>query len=41
MNFPETMGTIGAGGANNLVQSNYIRDKGLGMGQYIPRIVSR
>lgn len=30
----------GAGGANNLVQSNYIRDKGLGMGQRIPRIVS-
>ena len=30
----------GAGGANNLVQSNYIRDKGLGMGAYIPRIVS-
>ncbi len=30
----------GAGGANNLVQSNYIRDKGLGMGAYIPKIVS-
>ncbi|MQA04229.1 MAG: hypothetical protein GEV07_16380 [Streptosporangiales bacterium] len=30
----------GAGGANNLVQSNYIRDKGMGMGQHIPRIVS-
>ncbi|WP_199431986.1 Nramp family divalent metal transporter [Qaidamihabitans albus] len=30
----------GAGGANNLVQSNYIRDKGMGMGQRIPRIVS-
>src|SRR4028118_2426758 len=30
----------GAGGANNLVQSNYIRDKGLGIGAYIPRIVS-
>jgi NADH:ubiquinone oxidoreductase subunit 6 (subunit J) len=30
----------GAGGANNLVQSNWIRDKGYGMGQYIPRIVS-
>ncbi len=30
----------GAGGAINLVQSNYIRDKGFGMGQYIPRIVS-
>ena len=30
----------GAGGAINLVQSNYIRDKGFGMGAYIPRIVS-
>ena len=30
----------GAGGANNLTQSNYIRDKGMGMGQHIPRIVS-
>ena len=30
----------GAGGAINLVQSNYIRDKGFGMGYYIPRIVS-
>lgn len=30
----------GAGGANNLVQSNYIRDKGLGMGINIPNIVS-
>jgi hypothetical protein len=30
----------GAGGCNNLVQSNYIRDKGLGMGILIPRIVS-
>jgi hypothetical protein len=30
----------GAGGANNLVQSNYIRDKGMGMGQRIPHIVS-
>jgi hypothetical protein len=30
----------GAGGANNLVQSNYIRDKGMGMGILIPRIVS-
>jgi hypothetical protein len=30
----------GAGGALNLVQSNYIRDKGFGMGYYIPRIVS-
>jgi hypothetical protein len=30
----------GAGGCNNLVQSNYIRDKGMGMGQRIPNIVS-
>jgi hypothetical protein len=30
----------GAGGANNLVQSNWIRDKGFGMGGYVPRIVS-
>ena len=30
----------GAGGANNLVQSNYIRDKQMGMGERIPRIVS-
>jgi hypothetical protein len=30
----------GAGGCNNLSQSNYIRDKGLGMGILIPRIVS-
>ena len=29
-----------AGGRLNLVQSNYIRDKGFGMGYYIPRIVS-
>ena len=30
----------GAGGVNNLAQSNWIRDKGFGMGIYIPRIVS-
>jgi hypothetical protein len=30
----------GAGGANNLVQSNYVRDKGLAMGANIPNIVS-
>lgn len=37
------MGAIvfaGAGGANNLVQSNYLRDKGMGMGIHIPNIVS-
>jgi hypothetical protein len=31
---------VGAGGVNNLAQSNWIRDKGFGMGVYIPRIVS-
>jgi hypothetical protein len=30
----------GAGGANNLCQSNYVRDKGMGMGLHIPNIVS-
>jgi hypothetical protein len=30
----------GAGGGQNLVQSNWIRDKGFGMGQYVPRLVS-
>jgi hypothetical protein len=30
----------GAGGCLNLAQSNYIRDKGFGMGTYIPRITS-
>jgi hypothetical protein len=30
----------GAGGVNNLAQSNWMRDKGFGMGVYIPRIVS-
>jgi hypothetical protein len=30
----------GAGGANNLVQSNWIREKGFGMGAYAPRIES-
>jgi hypothetical protein len=30
----------GAGGTNNLVQSNWIRDKGFGMGRHAPRIVS-
>jgi hypothetical protein len=50
--FPGTLSTVGAatllgaiafagaGGANNLVESNYIRDKGLGMGARIPNIVS-
>ncbi len=30
----------GAGGGQNLCQSNYIRDKGFGMGRYVPRLVS-
>ena len=30
----------GSGGGQNLCQSNWIRDKGFGMGQYIPRLVS-
>ena len=50
--FPKTLGVVGAasllgaiafagaGGANNLVQSNYVRDKGLGMEARIPNIVS-
>ena len=35
-----TLAFAGAGGANNLVQSNYIRDKGMGMGKHMPKIVS-
>jgi hypothetical protein len=30
----------GAGGGQNLCQSNWIRDKGFGMGHYVPRLVS-
>lgn len=30
----------GAGGGQNLCQSNWIRDKGFAMGQYVPRITS-
>jgi len=30
----------GAGGALNLVQSNWLRDKGLGMGSRLPKVVS-
>src|SRR6187401_845991 len=30
----------GSGGPQNLCQSNWIRDKGFGMGQYVPRLVS-
>ena len=47
--FPDGLGVTlvfgaiayaGAGGAQNLCQSNWIRDKGFGMGRYIPRLVS-
>lgn len=47
--FPEGLGVplmfgaiayAGSGGAQNLCQSNWIRDKGFGMGQYVPRLVS-
>ncbi len=30
----------GGGGGQNLCQSNWIRDKGFGMGKYLPRLVS-
>jgi hypothetical protein len=30
----------GGGGGQNLVQANWIRDKGFGMGRYVPRLVS-
>jgi hypothetical protein len=30
----------GGGGGQNLVQSNWMRDKGYGMGAYVPRLVS-
>ena len=34
------IGAAGAGGVHNLVLSNWIRDKGYGMGARIPRVVS-
>jgi hypothetical protein len=43
LGFAVLMGALafaGAGGGQNLVQSNWIRDKGFGMGHYIPKIVS-
>jgi hypothetical protein len=43
LGFATLMGALafaGAGGGQNPVQSNWIRDKGLGMGHYVPRIVS-
>ena len=41
--FSLMMGAIvfaGAGGGQNLCQSNWIRDKGFGMGAYVPRLES-
>jgi hypothetical protein len=43
LGFALVLGAIafaGAGGGQNLCQSNWIRDKGFGMGQYVPRLVS-
>ncbi|TDV55026.1 amino acid permease-like protein [Actinophytocola oryzae] len=43
LGFALLMGALafaGAGGGQNLVQSNWIRDKGFGMGRYVPRIKS-
>ncbi|HEX4815889.1 MAG TPA: Nramp family divalent metal transporter [Nonomuraea sp.] len=43
LGFALLMGAIayaGAGGGQNLCQSNWIRDKGFGMGLYVPRLVS-
>jgi hypothetical protein len=43
LNFALLFGAMvfaGAGGGQNLCQSNWIRDKGFGMGKYVPRLVS-
>jgi hypothetical protein len=43
LGFALLMGALafaGAGGGQNLVQSNWIRDKGFAMGRYVPRIKS-
>lgn len=43
LGWPLLMGALayaGAGGGQNLCQSNWIRDKGFGMGAHAPRIVS-
>lgn len=43
LGFALVLGAVvfaGAGGGQNLCQSNWIRDKGFGMGAYIPRLVS-
>ena len=43
LGFALVLGAIafaGSGGGQNLCQSNWIRDKGFGMGRYVPRLVS-
>jgi hypothetical protein len=43
LGFALMMGAIayaGAGGGQNLCQSNWIRDKGFGQGQHVPRLTS-
>jgi len=43
MNLPLLLGALafaGAGGTGNLAQSNYIKDKGYGMGRFIGRLTS-
>ncbi|GAB3403890.1 Nramp family divalent metal transporter [Flindersiella endophytica] len=43
LEFALMLGAIayaGAGGGQNLCQSNWIRDKSFGMGKYVPRLVS-
>ena len=43
LGFATLLGALafaGAGGGQNLVQSNWIRDKGFAMGKYVPRLVS-
>jgi hypothetical protein len=43
ISLPIALGAIafaGAGGGQNLCQSNWIRDKGFGMGRYVPRLTS-
>jgi hypothetical protein len=43
LGFATLLGALafaGAGGGQNLVQANWIRDKGFGMGTFVPRLVS-
>lgn len=43
LGFATLLGALafaGGGGGQNLVQANWIRDKGFGMGEYVPRLVS-